>query len=83
MMKIKILDVYEFKGQLRVEVEHEYGKENIGLSLDATYLGDTGQPAWKNQVKELLKKKYGYIDKDKSIRKIHLFKEEIGKTLEI
>ena len=50
-MKIKILDVCEFKGQLRVEVEHEYGKENIGLSLDATYLDDAGQPAWKNQVK--------------------------------
>lgn len=82
-MKIKILDVCEFKGQLRVEVEHEYGKENIGLSLDATYLDDAGQPAWKNQVKELLKKKYGNTDKVKSIRKIHLFKEEIGKTLEI
>ena len=62
MMKIKILDVYEFKGQLRVEVEHEYGKENIGLSLDLIYIGDTGQPACNNQVKELLKKKYGCIE---------------------
>ena len=82
-MKVKILDVYEFKGQLRVKVEHEYGKENIGLSLDATYLDDMGQPAWKNQVKELLNKKYGNRDKVKALRKVHLFKEEIGKTIDI
>ena len=82
-MKIKIIDVYEFKGQLRVEVEHEYGKENIGLSLDATYLDDMGQPAWKNQVKELMLKKYENKGKTKALPKKHIFKEEIGKIIEI
>jgi len=82
-MKIKIVDVYEEKGQLRVIVEHDYGKDNIGLSLDAEYLGSDGQPKWKSEVKSLMDKKYGHIGKDKSLPKKHVFKEEVGKTFEI
>jgi len=82
-MKIKIIDVYEKSGQLRVELEHEYGKENIGLSLDSKYLGRDGQPRWKSEVKELMQKKYGNRNKDKSLPVKKMFKEEIGKTIEI
>ena len=82
-MDTKIIDVYEKSGQLRVEVEHEYGKENIGLSLEAKYLDETGQPRWKSEVKELLIKKYGNINKDKSLKKTQVFKEEVGKIIKI
>jgi len=82
-MKIKIIDVYEKRGQLRVELEHEYGKENIGLSIDSRYLGSDGQPRWKSEVKELMQKKYGNRNKDKSLPVKKMFKEEIGKTIEI
>lgn len=79
----KIIDVYEEKGQLRVEVEHEYGKDNIGLSLDAKYLGSDGQPRWKKEVKDLLTKKYGNRNKNKSLPRTQVFKEEVGKTIKI
>jgi len=82
-MNVKIIDVYEEQGQLRVLVEHEYGKDNIGLSIDSKYLGSDGQPRWKSEVKELLQKKYGGIKADKSIPKTHLFKEEVGKTIKL
>jgi len=82
-MDVKILDVYEEKGQLRVIVEHDYGKDNIGLSLESKYLGDDGQPRWKSEARELLKKKYGNINKDKSLSKKHVFKGEIGKIIKL
>lgn len=83
MLDAKILDVYEQNGQLRVEVETEYGIDNIGLSLDAKYLGADGQPKWKSEVKELLEKKYGSREKDKSLPKKQVFKEEVGKKIKI
>ena len=62
-MEITILGVYEQKGQLRVEVETPYGKENIGLSLESKYLDpETDKPRWKKEVKELLEKKYGSLE---------------------
>lgn len=82
-MEATILEVYEEQGQLRVVVEHEYGKDNIGLSIEAKYLGADGQPKWKSEVKELLTKKYGSAKADKSIPKNHVFKEEIGKTINL
>jgi len=82
-MDIKIIDVYEEKSQLRVIVEHEYGKDNIGLSLESVYLGSDGQPQWKTEVKELLSKKYGNREKDKSLPIKHVFKEEVGKIIKI
>jgi len=82
-MDIKIIDVYEEKGQLRVIVEHDYGKDNIGLSLEAKYLGNDGQPRWKSEVKELLQKKYGNIRSDKSLPKTRVFKKEIGSIIKI
>lgn len=82
-MKIKIIDVYEKNGQLRVELEHEYGKENIGLSLEAKYLGSDGQPRWKSEVKDLMNRKYGDRNKDKSLPIKKVFKEEVGKSFEI
>lgn len=83
MLDAKILDIYETKGQLRVEVETEYGIDNMGLSLSAKYLGNDGQPRWKSEVKELLQKKYGNQAKDKSLPKKQVFKEEVGKTIKI
>lgn len=80
-MDAKILEVYEEKGQLRVVVEHEYGKDNIGLSIEAKYLSANGQPRWKSEVKELLQKKYGGRKADKSLPRTQVFKEEIGKTI--
>lgn len=82
-MKMKIIDIIEFKGQLRVKVETEYGIDDLGLSLDARYLDDTGQPAWKKQVKELMSKKYGSRDKNKAIPKKQLFKADVGTTMSI
>ena len=82
-MEAKILDVYEEQGQLRVLVEHEYGKDNIGLSIEAKFLGNDGQPRWKTEVQELLQKKYGGIKADKSLPKKQVFKSEIGKVMKI
>jgi hypothetical protein len=63
-MKVKILNVYELNGILRVETECEFGKDNIGLSLDAKYKDHlTGEPRWKKEVEELLNKKYNPVKK--------------------
>lgn len=78
-----ILDVYETEGILCVEVEHEYGKQKIGLNLDAKYLGNDGQPKWKKEVEEKLKKKYGHRNTDKSLKTQRLFNDEIGKKHKI
>lgn len=62
-MEITILNVYEQNGQLRVEVETPYGKENIGLSLQSKYLDpETDKPKWKKEIRELLEKKYGSLE---------------------
>ena len=79
----KILDVYETQGSLVVEIEHEYGKQKLGLGLDAKYLGNDGQPKWKKEVADKVKKKYGSRNDDKSIPKTKVFKEEIGTTQKI
>lgn len=58
-MKIKILEVSEVSGQLRVKVDTEYGVEDLGLSLDKKKADPiTGQPLWLSEVKDLLIKKY-------------------------
>jgi hypothetical protein len=82
-MKIKILGIYEEKGNLRVEAETPYGIENIGLSLESKYLGEDGQPKWKKQVEQLLKLKYGEVTKNMVVPKKEIFKEEKGKEMEI
>ena len=59
-MKIKILDVQEKNGQLRVKVDSDYGVDDLGLSLDRKKADPvTGQPLWVFEVKELMNKKYG------------------------
>jgi len=78
-----VLNVYETQGSLVVEIEHEYGKQKIGLSLNAKYLGNDGQPKWKKEIAEKMQKKYGKRNEDKSIPKVPLFKEEIGKKHKI
>ena len=78
-----VTDVYEFQGSLVVEVEHEYGKQKIGLSLDAKYLGNDGQPRWKKEINENMTKRFGNRNSDKSIPKIQAFKEEVGKKTKI
>ena len=58
-MKIKVLKIYEKEGSLRVETETEFGKDNLGLSLEQKYKDPTtGQSRWKKEVRELLEKKY-------------------------
>jgi hypothetical protein len=78
-----VLAVYETQGSLVVEIEHEYGKQKIGLSANAKYLGNDGQPRWKKEVKDLLTKKYGNRNKNKSLPRTQVFKEEVGKTIKI
>ena len=58
-MKIKILKIYEQGNVLRVETETEFGKDNIGLSLEQKYKDPgTDQPRWKAEVRKLLEDKY-------------------------
>lgn len=58
-MKIKILKIYEQNNILRVETECEYGKDNLGLSLDSKYKDPlTNQPKYLKEVKTLLENKY-------------------------
>ncbi len=58
-MKIKILEVKEVGGQLRVKVDTDYGVDDLGLSLEMKKADPiTGQPLWLWEVKELLSKKY-------------------------
>lgn len=58
-MKIKILEVLEVGGQLRVKVDTDYGVEDLGLSLETKKADPiTGQPLWLSEVKELLLNKY-------------------------
>jgi len=58
-MKIKIIRIYEKDNLLRVETECEFGKDNLGLSLDAKYKDRDGEYKWMKEVKVLLQKKYG------------------------
>jgi hypothetical protein len=58
-MEIEILKVYEKNGTLVVETECVYGKDKLGLSLEAKYLDFDDVPKWKKEVKSLLEKKYG------------------------
>jgi len=58
-MKIKIIDIFESEGLLRVKTECDYGFDNIGLSLESKKINSiTGMPKWQLEVKELLDKKY-------------------------
>ena len=83
-MEFTILDVYESQGSLTVEVEHEYGKQKLGLGLHTKYLDPaTGQPRFISETKELLEKRFGDRNKDKSIKKTKVFKEFVGKKFKI
>ncbi len=76
----KIIDVYETQGTLTVEVEHEYGKQKMGLSLNSKYLGNDGQPKWKKEIKDKLNKRYGNRNEDKSLPITTIKDKDIGKT---
>lgn len=78
-LEYEVLDVYEKGGHLVVEVEHEYGKQKFGLSLDAKYLGNDGQPKWKSEVATKLARKFENRLADKSLPETKLFQEEVGK----
>lgn len=82
-MDIKVIDVEEKKGLLRVKVKHDYGEDNLGLSLHQKYLGDDGQPKWKAEVKKLMEAKYGNRNTDKSLPVKKVFQEEVGKIIKI
>ena len=80
-MKIKIIDIYEKEGLLRVETECDYGFDNLGLSLDKKKINSiTGVPKWQLEVKELLDKKYKNA---KPIKKVEDLKSFIGKEIEL
>jgi hypothetical protein len=58
-MKIKILEINEVNGVLRIETECEYGKDKLGLSLEQKYLDPlTNEPRYLAEVKKLLMNKY-------------------------
>jgi len=77
-MKIKILEIKEISGQLRIKVNTDFGVEDIGLSIDKKKLDPiTMQPLWYYEISNLLKKKY----KNKVAPVFG--KELIGKELEI
>jgi len=80
-MEITILKVEEFKGSLNVHVEHEYGKQVIGLGLHAKYLGDDGQPKFISEVKKLLEKQFGDRNEDKSLKRTELFEKFKNKKI--
>lgn len=61
--EIEIVDIYEEANQLRIKTRCPYGEDNIGLSLKSKYLDRTGIPRWRTQLKDMLKKKYGTVDK--------------------
>ena len=79
-MKIKILRIYEKNNCLRVETECEFGKDNLGLSLQAKYLDPaTKQPLYMAEVKKLLENKYTQelaIEKD-------INDPNVGKTIDL
>lgn len=78
-MKIKILKIYELNGILRVETECKYGKDNIGLGLDAKYLDPvTEKPRYLKEVQELLEKKYN----KELAKKRPINKKEWGKEID-
>ena len=66
-MKFKVLEVYKKNGNLVVVVEHEYGKDKLGLNPESDYTDpETGKPKWLSDASELLERKYGG---DNKIRK--------------
>ena len=77
-LKIKILRVYEKAGLLRVETETEFGKDNLGLSLDQKYKDPvTLEPKWKKEVRDSLERKYNH----KNAQEKEINKSEWGKEL--
>jgi len=54
---------YIENGTLRVEVEHKYGRQNIGLSTEELYINPkTGEPRFIQRIMEMLDKQYGQIE---------------------
>ena len=77
-MKIKIIKVYEKNRALRVETECEFGKDNIGLSLESQYLDPiTQKPRWQGEVRKLLENKY----QKELVEEKDVFKESWGKNI--
>lgn len=79
-MKIKILRVYELNNVLRVETECEFGKDNLGLSLQQKYNDPvTGKPRYLKEVKSLLESKYTKeLATEKDIKD-----DYVGKTVDL
>lgn len=79
-MKIKILKVYELNGNLRVETECDYGKDNLGLSIEKKYLDPvTQKPKYLKEVKALLEAKYNKeLATEKEIKD-----DFVGKTVDL
>ena len=80
-MKIKIIDICEKEGQLRIKTECDYGFDDIGLSLDTKKINSlSGIPKWQLEVKKLLEMKYKNA---KPIKKVDSLESYIGKEIEI
>lgn len=83
-MEITIEKIFESGDQLRVIVEHPYGKDNIGLGLQAKYLDpETGNPRWQREVKELIEKKYGKRLENNAVQKVDCYEEWHGKKCKL
>ena len=79
-MDIKIISVIEHNSQLRVKVEHIYGIDDIGLSLEDKYIDPfTEKPKWMDTVRKLLLKKYS----PKAKIPIEIFSELNGQTMSL
>ena len=75
-MKFKIINIVEERGQLRVTVDHDFGTDNLGFSLDKKKLDPhTDEPKFLSKVKQLLEKKYG----DKTRKPKNVFTKFVGK----
>ena len=79
-MKIKILEISEKEGLLRIRTECDYGFDDIGMDLDKKKIDSiTGIPKWQLEIKMLLEKKY----KDAKLIKKKSIKEFEGKEIDL
>jgi hypothetical protein len=78
-MDYTINEMYEQGNVLRIVVEHVYGVDNIGLSLDSKKLDpQTDRPRYFTEINNLLQKKYG----DVSRKKVPI-NDYVGKTFSV
>ncbi len=79
-MEFEIKDIFEKGNELRVVVEHKYGIDSFGFSLDKKKLDpETDEPKFLTEIKRHLNLKYG--DKTKKTNKV--FTDLVGKKYKL